>query len=479
MDPYKNQNIETDMVNGFHLITPEISPPLDHEFRPAVLANHAFIAQSSAFGVPLIIGLEREPGKVSRFETFVFPDDHPNAGSNFYYVERLVKFLLWQRGGYRLFIGGPSKIGHYIQQSYSSTGSYSFDALFMGDQVYEKPFTVEICAPHEVPPSNDRGEMIGHHLDGYRIGFDLGASDRKVSAVVDGQVLFSEEKIWNPSKQTDPTYHYNEIMDSLKTAAGKMERLDAIGGSSAGIYIHNRPMVASLFRGVPADRFPEIKNLFGRIAMEFNVPLVVINDGDVAALAGSMALGEHGVLGIAMGSSEAAGYVDLNGNIMGWLNELCFAPIDYSPNASVDEWSGDMGCGSTYFSQQCVFRLAPKVGIDIPQTLSNAEKLAFMQEKLKLGDEGAVKIWQTIGVYLGYGIAHYADFYDLKNIIILGRVTSGDGGRLIFDETRRVLQAEFPDLARRIHVRLPDEKIRRVGQAIGAASLPIITKKEG
>lgn len=464
------------MENDFQLIKPGIIPPLDDEFLPAVLANHAYKSQVSDVGVPLVIGLERESGKLSRFETFVFPEDHPKAGTNLFYVERLVKFLLWQRGGFRLFIGGSRAIGRYIQQTYSATGSHRFDALFMGDQVYEKPFTVEVCDPHQVPPSNEGGEAIGRHLDGYRIGFDLGASDRKVSAVVEGQVIFSEEKIWNPSVQSDPAYHYSEIMNSLRTAASKMEGLDAIGGSSAGIYIDNRPMVASLFRGVPADRYSEIRNLFLRIAKEFNVPLLVVNDGDVAALAGSMALEENGVLGIALGSSEAAGYVDLKGNVVGWLNELCFSPIDYNPNASIDEWSGDIGCGSTYLSQQCVFRLAPKVGIEIPQALSSAEKLAYMQDKLKVGDEGAVKIWQTMGIYLGYAIAHYADFYDMKNVIILGRCTSGEGGKIIFNETKQVLQHEFTDLAQRIHVQLLDEKNRRIGQAIGAASLPIIKR---
>jgi predicted NBD/HSP70 family sugar kinase len=462
------------MDNGFQLIKPRILPPLDNEFRPAVLANQVFKSQAASVGVPLVIGLERESGKLSRFETFIFPEDHPKAKANFYYVERLVKFLLWQRGGFRLFIGGPSNIGDYIRREYSDTGAHCFDSLFMGNQVYEKPFSVEICEPSQIPPANEGGEMIGRHLDGRRIGFDLGASDRKVSAVVDGKVIFSEEKIWNPSIQSDPAYHYNEIMDSLKTAASKLERVDAIGGSSAGIYVNNRPMVASLFRGIPPDRFPEIRNLFLRIGKEFNVPLVVINDGDVAALAGSMSLEDNGVLGIALGSSEAAGYVDLKGSILGWLNELCFAPIDYNPHAPVDEWSGDFGCGSTYFSQQCVFRLAPKVEIEIPQALSNAEKLAFMQEKLKAGHEGAIKIWQSMGVYLGYGIAHYADFYDMKNIIILGRCTSGEGGKVMFDETKRVLHNEFPNLAQRIHVQLLDEKIRRVGQSIGAASLPAV-----
>jgi predicted NBD/HSP70 family sugar kinase len=475
IDQINNRDKGSSMDIGFQLVKPGIAPPLDDKFLPAVLANHAFRLDAAGAGVPLVIGLERESGKLSRFETWVFPEDHPKASANLYYVERLVKFLLWQRGGFRLFIGGPDGIGRYVRQAYAETGPQRFDSHFMGDQVYEKPFAVEICEPHEVPAANEVGEVIGRHLDGHRIGFDLGASDRKVSAVVDGQVVFSAEKIWNPSIQSDPAYHYNEIMDSLKTAASKLDRVDAIGGSSAGIYIDNRPMVASLFRGIPPDRLDDIRNMFLHIAKELSVPLVVINDGDVAALAGSMSLEDNGVLGIALGSSEAAGYVDLDGNILGWLNELSFAPIDYNPNAPVDEWSGDIGCGSMYFSQLCVFRLAPKVGIEIPQTLPNAEKLAFIQDKLKAGHDGAVKIWQTMGVYLGYGIAHYADFYDMKNVIILGRCTSGDGGVVMFDETKRVLEKEFPDLAQRINVQLPDEKSRRVGQSIGAASLPIIS----
>ena len=144
-----------------------------------------------------------------------------------------------------------------------------------------------------------------------RIGFDLGASDRKVSAVVDGQVIFSEEVIWEPRIQTDPDYHYREIMTALKTAAARLGHVDAIGGSSAGIYIDNHPMVASLFRGIPKERFGEIKDLFSRIQRELNVPLVVINDGDVTALAGSMSINDVGILGIALGSSEAAGYVNM------------------------------------------------------------------------------------------------------------------------------------------------------------------------
>jgi predicted NBD/HSP70 family sugar kinase len=463
------------MNERFRLVVPKFVPPLDAGFRPAVLANRVFKKELGADGVPLVIGMERDSGKLSRFETLVFPEAHPRAAANLFYVERLLKFLLWQRGGHKVYIGGPHSIGEYIQKCYSLSGERSFDARFMGEQVFERPFTVIACDPADVPPSHESGELLGRNLDGCRIGFDLGASDRKVSAVVDGKVIFSEEKIWEPRKQTDPGYHYHEIMQALKTAAAKMERVDAIGGSSAGIIINNRPMVASLFRGIPAGRFDEIRNLFLRIRDELKVPLVVINDGDVAALAGSMSLGDDGILGIALGSSEAAGYIDTHGQILGWLNELAFAPIDYNPDAPADEWSGDIGCGSQYFSQQCVFRLAGKAGIELPSGITDAEKLVFIQEKLEAGHEGARQIWQSMGIYMGYGLAHYADFYDIKHVLILGRCTSGSGGSLILDGASAVLQAEFPELAACIHVQLPDERSRRVGQSIAAASLPVIS----
>jgi predicted NBD/HSP70 family sugar kinase len=458
----------------FKLIPPRFLPPLEPEFRPAVLANRAFQKEVESVGVPLVIGLERDRGQVSRFQTLVFPPDHPRAAANFRYVERLVKFLLWQRGGHKVYIGGPRSIGEFIRDYYSPQGPGAFDYHFMGEQVYERTFMVVPCAPAEVPPSHEIGQPLGRHLDGCRIGFDLGASDRKVSAVVDGQVVYSEEVVWEPRKQTDPGYHYREILSALKTAASKMPRVDAVGGSSAGIFIDNRPMVASLFRGIPKERFHEIHNLFLRIRQEMGVPLEVINDGDVTALAGAMSLEDDGVLGIAMGSSEAAGYVDLQGHILGWLSELAFAPIDYSPQAPADEWSRDVGVGSQYFSQQCVFRLAPRAGIQIPTGLTDADRLKFVQEKLEAGHEGALKIWQSMGIYLGYGLAHYADFYEVKHVLLLGRCTSARGGSLILDGANTVMQAEFPELAARIYIQLPDEKSRRVGQSIAAASLPVI-----
>lgn len=464
------------MAGALKLIPPKIAPPLDEEFRPAVLANRAFLreVEESGGGVPLVFGLERSEKSISRFATKVFSSHHPRAEANFPYAERLLKFLLWQRGGWRIHVGGPEKVGEYLLKCFSPSGERKFDFHFFGEEIYERTLAVVPCRASEVPEARETTKPLGRHLEGCRIGFDLGASDRKVSAVVNGEVIFSEEVVWDPGRQADPDYHYREIMASLKRAASKMPRVDAIGGSAAGVYVNNRAMVASLFRGVPKERFHEVRNLFLRIRDQMGVPLEIVNDGEVTALAGSMSLNDGGVLGIALGSSQAGGYVTLDGNITDWLNELAFCPVDYSPAAPVDEWSGDRGCGANYFSQQCVFRLAPKAGIEVPQDKSNAEKLKLVQDELEAGRRGAEKIWQNMGITMGYAVAHYADFYDLRHVLILGRCTSGRGGQLILGGANEVLASEFPELKKRISMRLPDEKIRRVGQSIAAASLPAI-----
>ncbi len=460
--------------DSLRLIVPRIQPVLDAGFRPAVLANRAFRDEvaASGGGAPLVLALVRSDGSLSRFETRVFPEGHARANANRTYVERILKFLLWQKGGYKVLVADPAGVAAHLAATYSPSGPRAFDHQFMGADVYGRPFEIVACRPADVPAEAETTRPLGRHLDGCRIGFDLGASDRKVSAVIDGEAVFSEEVVWNPRAQADPAYHYTEVMSALRTAAAKLPRLDAIGGSSAGVYVDNRARVASLFRGVPKERYDEVRNLFVRIREELGVPLEVVNDGEVTALAGSMSLEVNAILGVALGSSQAAGYVTRAGNITGWLNELAFAPIDYAPDAPVDEWSGDRGVGALYFSQQCVFRLAPRVGIALPQGASAADQLKHVQEKLEARETGATAIWRTMGTYMGYGLAHYADFYDLEHILILGRCTSGRGGTLLLEGAREVLTAEFPDLAARLRLHLPDEKTRRIGQSIAAASLP-------
>ncbi len=461
-----------------HELAPvRVRPALHPEFAPAALANRAFLRMVAESGksVPLVIGLERGGGSISVYETKVFDERHPSASMNLHYAERTLKMLLWQRGGWRVIVGGPKSIGEHLRQVYSTTGARAFDSDFMGG-VYEKPFTVEITSPGKVPAPSESTMRLGRHLDGCRIGFDLGATDRKVAAVVGGKAVFSEEVVWDPRNATDPAYHFNEIMAGLKSAASHMPRVDAIGGSAAGVYINNRPRVASLFRGVPKDLFDaKITRLFLDLKEAWGgIPFIVVNDGEVTALAGSMSLNDNAVLGIALGSSQAGGYVTPDGKITTWLDELAFVPVDYDPGAPIDEWSGDEGVGAQYFSQQAVFRLAPEAGIQLDEKLGPADRLKAVQAMLSKGDESARKIFETIGVYVGYGVAHYADFYELRHVLILGRVTSGEGGTIALNKAQEVLKVEFPELAEKVKLHLPDESTRRVGQAVAAASLPAI-----
>lgn len=461
------------------LARPRVVPPLDTDFAPAALAVREFTnaVKQSGRAADLVIALERGDGQISVYKTCCFEDSADTNSVNCQYAERLVKFLLWRSGGWKIIIGGPTSIGNYIKTAYAPGGIRAWDAEFMSG-VYEKPFTVEVTDVQSVPEPNEGTVRLGGHLDGCRIGFDLGATDRKVAAVIDGQTVFTEEVVWNPRDASDPSYHYNEINSALKAAAAHMPRVDAIGGSAAGIYINNRPRVASLFRGVPKELFEtRIANLFLDLQKEWGgVPFEVVNDGEVTALAGSMALGDGAVLGIAMGSSEAGGYVTPNREITTWLNELAFCPVDYNPNAPIDEWSGDFGCGVQYFSQQAVFRLAEKAQISIDPSLGPADKLKWLQTLLRNGNMKARSVWETVGIYTGYGIAHYANFYELRHVLILGRVTSEDGGGIIIEKAQEVLRKEFPELAERVKLHLPDESSRRVGQAVAAASLPVIQR---
>jgi len=444
--------------------------PLDENFQPAVLFNHNYVtaAKKSGRAVPLVIGLERENKLVSRYETVVLPEAD---AITLLYVERLVKFLLWAWGGGKLYLGGPKPIGEAIRKAYSPRGVRKFDFDMM-TAAYAKKFEVVVTAPEKVPAAKESKVAAGGHLKGCRIGFDLGASDYKFSAVIDGVAVFTDEVPWDPKTQANPDYHYHHIVSGLHRAAAYLPRVDAIGGSSAGIIVDNEIRVASLLRAVPKKDYPRAAKIFKRIRREWNVPVQVMNDGDVTALAGALSLGSRGMLGIAMGSSQAAGFMDRQGRIPGWLNELAFVPVDLQPDAAVDEWSGDRGAGVMYFSQQAVNKLLPAADISLPEKMGLPERLKEVQNLMARGDARAAKIYETIGVYLGCALAQYVEFYDFESALILGRVTTGKGGDIVIDQARKILKTHFPEVARKIELRVPDEKSRRVGQAVAAASLP-------
>jgi len=454
-------------------------PPLDPAFVPAVLWNRAFLerVRDSGASKPFGVALEQPDGTVSVFRTEILPESDPNHESlNFRYAERLVKFLLWQRGGCTVYLGGDAKLAEAISKHYSPDGERAFDFHFMGEKAYRHEFKIVSVAFDELPEAKESAVELGGHLDGCRIGFDLGGSDRKAAAVIDGKVVFSEEIEWDPYFQSDPQYHLDGIQHSLESAAKHLPRVDAIGGSAAGVYVNNEVRVGSLFRGVPDDVFDQnVRRLFFDLQEQWGgVPFVVVNDGDVTALAGSMATGDTGVLGVAMGTSEAVGFVNPEGHITRWLNELAFAPIDYQENAPADEWSGDPGVGAQYLCQQAVGRLTKTAGITLPDDMGLPEKLVETQKLAESGDERAIRIFETVGRYFGYAVAHYADYYDIRQMLVLGRVTSGIGGEILLREAKQVLAIEFPELAETTQFRTPTETEKRHGQAIAAASLPAI-----
>ncbi len=445
------------------------TPVLDKDFAPIGKFNEAFLKTATK---PVSIAVERNNSQVAVYDTFIHGTEEMKE-ADIYYIDRLAKTILWLKGGYKIYVSGDKTVYEHLKQAYSKEGSRSFDSNVM-HLVYEKEF--EVVYTDVMPQQNEKSESIGRHLDGCRIGFDAGGSDRKVSAVIDGETVFSEEVVWHPKTKEDPSYHLSEIVSAYKTAASHMPRVDAIGVSSAGIFINDRAMHASLFMSIPRDKWDKhVKDIYIRAAEEVGVErITVANDGDVTALAGAMSLEENNILGIAMGTAEAAGYVDKDGNITGWLNELAFVPVDANPNAMRDEWSGDIGCGVKYFSQDSVAKLAEYGGYKFDEKLTPAEKLEDIQCKLKVGSKLAKDIYSSIGVYLGHALAYYHGLYGFAHVLLLGRVMSGKGGDIILRKANYVLTDEYPEISKQVSLALPDEKFRRVGQSVAAASLPML-----
>lgn len=449
-------------------------PVLDKNFYPMIKALEEYEAEVKKSGNTAEVALiaERNGGYNYVYKYTAFADGSGKDEWNFRIAERLAKTILWVVGGYKISVSGSKKIYEGLKKAYTADGARAFDVDFMSG-VYEKPFEVVWLEKDEIPAEKNCSLRVGGYLKGCRIGFDAGGSDRKVSAVIDGKVVYSEEVVWHPKTTEDPHYHYNEILTAMKTAASKMPRVDCIGVSSAGVYVDNKIMVASLFIKVDKKKYGDyVKNMYINIAEEMgNIPLEVANDGDVTALAGSIDLNDNRVLGIAMGTSEAVGYINKDGGINGWLSELAFVPVDFNEGAMADEWSGDVGVGCKYFSQDAVIKLAEAGGYRFKEGTTPAEKLKEIQALMEKDDQLARQIYEDIGVYLAYTLPFYAKFYDMKHVLLLGRVMGGKGGNILLDSCKKVLEEEYPEFAK-LDISLPDEKNRRVGQSIAAASLP-------
>merc|ERR1712125_168920 len=271
--------------------------------------------------------------------------------------------------------------------------------------------------------------------------------------------------------------------------------VEAVGGSATGtVGANNEATWCDIFPNVPPDVYQaKVVDIFQRLAKEFgDVPLRVINDGEVTALAAIMKIGQGNVMGISMGSSEGGGYANADGNLVGWINELCYIRLDLNPRAPTDPWSkgAHTGLSHMYLGQRGATKLASKGGVTVPDNLkyphpdmctikheNHAQCLKLIQEAMK-DPETEPKtrlIYETVGVYLGYALAQYVEFYKIEHVMILGRVSKGKGGDIMLDTAKKVLQEEFPEVPP-ITFHTADDHFKAVGQCIAAAALPTLKK---
>jgi predicted NBD/HSP70 family sugar kinase len=455
-------------------VAPRIPPPLDPGFRPFVLGSRNYMKATERLATTdFHFAVERHRGLTCRFVVPCFDEGHGFFTDSCFYIERKIKFILWQRGGCKLYICGNAKLCKFLAASYSAAGARAFDVELMS-RAYKVPFQTIVCASSsDLPEAMEDSLTLGGNMNGNRIGFDLGGSSLKLAAVQEGKAVFTKILHWDPCNEPDPEVHWETLNSGIQMVMEKLDgKVDAIGGGSAGIVVDNELRVSSLFRSVPPERFDtECAPIMKRLSDKWSVPVMCVNDGDVSALAGGLLLGKRALLGLSMGTSEAAGYLNPTGNVTSWLNELAFAPVDMSTSVvNKDEWSGDVGVGVMYLSKEALAKLAPAAGYTFSADMDLTSRLSHIIAAHERGDAGAALIYESVGCYLGYSIASYAEFYvGLENVFMMGGVTSGCGGDLIIRKAREVLANEFPELAITLHS--PDNELKQVGQAVAGASL--------
>jgi len=215
-------------------------------------------------------------------------------------------------------------------------------------------------------------------------------------------------------------------------------------------------------------------DIYQRAAAEIgkDIPITIVNDGAVSALAGAMLVKKNKLLGMAVGTSVGMGYVDGDGNLTKLAASIWMTKIALNDDAAFDEHDTVRGVGDSYFSQNNVVRLAKQIGVDMADDLYPAEKLLIIQELMEKDDPEVRKIYEHIGCILAHTVPLFSMFYDLENIYLCGRIFSNKGGDLIVSECNRILEEEYPAVNEKTTIWLLDETTRRVGQSIAAASLP-------
>jgi len=480
------------------LVRPAVPAPLDPNFAPLILAKKNYLKHVAGTSYFLEWALPRADG-CARYKLPVFEENHAYVEASIYLAGVLIQEMIWQRSASALLLSGPSKICEALKKAYSPGGEYEFEASSMPNVCGTpgNPFEVKIVPVAELPDSKDTPQACGKEADGCRLAFDLGKSDIKTVAVQDNQVVYSKETEWDVTNP-DPQYHYDAIMAALKLAKAALPRVDAIGGSATGtVSGANEATWCDIFPNVPPAVYKEkVVDIFVRMAKDLagDVPLKVINDGEVTALAAVQKIGKGNVLGISMGSSEGGGYANADGNLMGWINEMCYIKLDMNPEAPTDPWTkgAHRGISHMYLGQRGATKLAAKAGVKVPENYvyphpdmctvkheDHAQCLKLIQKAMtNPEEEPSVKnLYVTVGVYLGYALAQYCEFYEVDHVMILGRVSKGAGGDIMLDTAKKVLNLEFPQYGH-IQFHTADDHFKAVGQCIAAAALPELRKRK-
>mmetsp|Transcript_24723 Transcript_24723/g.53772 ORF Transcript_24723/g.53772 Transcript_24723/m.53772 type:complete len:502 (-) Transcript_24723:25-1530(-) len=472
------------------LARPKVPAPLDPNFCPVVLSKKLYLKHVAGSPFTLHWALPRSDG-CARGSLPVLADTHADLSASIHLAGVCIQEMIWQRSASELLLFGPPKLSAAVAEAFSSDGKYAFEVKTMPKVcgTPDRPFPVRIVDRIEdLPAAKDTKQVCGKDATGCRLAFDLGKSDIKTVAVKDNEVLESMETEWDVTNP-DPEYHWEKILGAMKQAASRLPKVDAIGGSATGTVSGNSEATwCDIFPNVPPDVYQEkVVNMFHRLAKEFgDVPLKVINDGEVTALAGMMMVTKGNLCGISMGSSEGGGYCDEEGRLLGWINELCYIQLDMNPEAPGDPWTPHRGISHMYLGQRAATRLAELGGVELPDDLKpaapgmntmkhegHAKCLKLIQAAMKdpAKETQVRQIYETIGVYLGYALAQYSEHYKIDNALVLGRVSTGTGGQIMLDKAKEVLMAEFPHLGH-IQFHQPDEHFKRVGQCIAAAALP-------
>jgi len=484
-------------VSDLLIVSPKVKAPLDPGFAPVVLAKREYRNAAKDCADTLHFALVRADG-CARGELKVFPEDDKRYQATVILAGVMIQETIWRCGASSLQLAGPASLCQTLKTAYSKGGTYEFEADVMpkANGTPDKVFDVMVVGgPADLPEAKDTPQVCGKSADGCRLAFDLGKSDIKTVAIKDGEVLDSAETEWDVTS-ADPQYHFDAIVAAMKKTIANAEakgfgKIQAVGGSATGtVSANNEATWCDIFPNVPQDVYKEkVVDIFKRLAKEVagDVPLKVINDGEVTALAAFQRINKGNVMGISMGSSEGGGYANEDGNLMGWINELCYIKLDMNPEAPTDPWTkgAHRGMSHMYLGQRGATKNAHKI-CEVPENYKyphpdmcsikhedHAQCLKLIQKAMVDTPDKASDLYRTCGVYLGYGLALYCEHYKIDHVMILGRVSKGAGGDLMLKVASEVLETEFPELPK-ITFHTADDHFKAVGQCIAAAALPTI-----